>query len=69
MKGIPSMIYYPVPLHMQNAYQYLGYRKGDFPVTEALCETVLSLPMHTEFEEEQLQFITSSVLEFLNHDK
>jgi len=68
-KGIPSMIYYPVPLHMQNAYQYLGYRKGDFPVTEALCETVLSLPMHTEFEEEQLQFITSSVLEFLNHDK
>jgi dTDP-4-amino-4,6-dideoxygalactose transaminase len=63
-KGIPAMIYYPFPLHMQNAYQYLGYKKNDFPITEKLCETVLSLPMHTEMEDDQLEFIIKSVLEY-----
>jgi UDP-2-acetamido-2-deoxy-ribo-hexuluronate aminotransferase len=63
-KNIPSMVYYPVPLHLQNAYQYLGYKKGDFPVTEKLCETVISLPMYPELEQEQLEYITSNVLEF-----
>jgi len=65
-KGIPSMIYYPVPLHLQNAYQYLGYKEGDIPVTEQLCKTVISLPMHTELDEEQLHYITAAVLEFLS---
>jgi dTDP-4-amino-4,6-dideoxygalactose transaminase len=65
-KGIPSMIYYPVPLHLQNAYQYLGYKEGDFPVTEQLCKTVISLPMHTELDEEQLHYITVAVLEFVS---
>lgn len=65
-KGIPSMIYYPVPLHLQEAYQYLGYRKGDFPVSEKLSEQVLSLPMHTELTEEQLTFITSAIREFFS---
>jgi UDP-2-acetamido-2-deoxy-ribo-hexuluronate aminotransferase len=64
-KGVPSMIYYPVPLHLQKAYQYLGYKEGDFPVTEQLCKYVLSLPMHTELDEEQLNFITNTVLEFV----
>lgn len=63
-KGIPSMIYYPVPLHLQEAYQYLGYLKGDFPVAEELSEQVLSLPMHTELTSEQLNYIVSSVCEF-----
>lgn len=63
-KGIPSMIYYPVPLHLQKAYQYLGYGKGNFPVAEALCESVISLPMHTELSQEQLEYITTAVLEF-----
>ena len=63
-KGIPAMIYYPVPLHLQNAYQNLGYKDGDFPVTEQLCKSVISLPMHTELNEEQLNYITSSFLEF-----
>jgi len=63
-KGIPSMIYYPKPLHLQEAYQYLGYRKGDFPVSEKLSEQVLSLPMHTELTDEQLDFITSAIREF-----
>lgn len=62
---IPAMIYYPVPLHMQKAYLDPRYKPGDFPVTEQLCETVISLPMHTELSEEQLAYITTSVLEFL----
>jgi dTDP-4-amino-4,6-dideoxygalactose transaminase len=65
-KGIPSMIYYPVPLHLQEAYQYLGYQKGDFPVAEALSKQVLSLPMHTELTEEHLVFITSAIREFFS---
>jgi len=63
-KGIPSMIYYPLPLHLQEAYRYLGYQKGDFPISEKLSEQVLSLPMHTELTEEQLKYITSTIREF-----
>ncbi|MCK5343076.1 MAG: DegT/DnrJ/EryC1/StrS family aminotransferase, partial [Candidatus Heimdallarchaeota archaeon] len=63
-KGIPAMIYYPVGLHMQNAYKNLGYSEGDFPVTEKICSKVISLPMHTELNEQQLKYITESVNEF-----
>jgi dTDP-4-amino-4,6-dideoxygalactose transaminase len=62
--GIPSMIYYPVPLHMQEAYKYLGYRKGDFPVTEMLCNEVISLPMFPELTQEQLDHITTTILKY-----
>ena len=65
-KGIPSMIYYPIPLHMQKAYTDPRYKHGDFPVTEQLCDHVISLPMHTELSNEDLAFITESVLEFIN---
>jgi UDP-2-acetamido-2-deoxy-ribo-hexuluronate aminotransferase len=65
-KGIPAMVYYPIPLHMQNAYSYLAYKENDFPVTEKLCKTVLSLPIHTEMENDQLEFIIQSVLEYAN---
>jgi len=65
-KGIPAMIYYPVPLHRQKAFQYLGLQNKDFPVTEDLCRTVLSLPMHTELEDEQLEYIISQVKSFIN---
>lgn len=64
-KGIPTMIYYPVPLHLQKAYKNDRYQLGDFPNAEKLCECVLSLPMHTELEIDQLEFITKSVLEFV----
>ncbi|MBO4454305.1 MAG: DegT/DnrJ/EryC1/StrS family aminotransferase [Paludibacteraceae bacterium] len=60
-RAIPSMIYYPVPLHQQVAYRDPRYRDGDFPVAERLAACVLSLPMHTELDDEQLEFITSSV--------
>jgi dTDP-4-amino-4,6-dideoxygalactose transaminase len=65
-KKVPAMIYYPVPLHMQKAYLDPRYKEGDFPVTEHLCKHVISLPMHTELDEEQLELITSSILEFVN---
>jgi dTDP-4-amino-4,6-dideoxygalactose transaminase len=65
-KGIPAMVYYPVPLHMQKAYQDPRYKEGDFPVAERLAACVLSLPMHTCLDEEQLKYITDSVLEWLS---
>jgi UDP-2-acetamido-2-deoxy-ribo-hexuluronate aminotransferase len=65
-KGIPSMIYYPVPLHLQKAYQDSRYQAGDFPNAEKLSECVLSLPMHTELSGEQLKYITDSALEFVD---
>lgn len=63
-KNIPSMIYYPVPAHLQPAYRTLGYRKGDFPVAERLCNEALSLPMHTELTKEQLEYICQTIQYF-----
>lgn len=61
---IPTMVYYPGPLHMQEAYRYLGYNESDLPVTTSLCKEVLSLPMHPEMEQEQLDYIASSINNF-----
>ncbi|MBE2226528.1 MAG: DegT/DnrJ/EryC1/StrS family aminotransferase [Ignavibacteria bacterium] len=62
-QGIPSMIYYPVPLHMQEAYKY-DYKPGDYPVSEEIAKDIISLPMHTELTDEQIDFIASKVIEF-----
>jgi len=62
-KGIASMVYYPVPMHMQKAYADARYKEGDFPVTEELSNNVMSLPMHTELTEEQLAYIVNGVIE------
>lgn len=59
--GVPAMIYYPVPIHLQKAYEGSGVRKGDLPVTEQLMNEVLSLPMSTELDAEQLRHITSTI--------
>lgn len=64
-KGIPCAIYYPIPLHAQKAYLDPRYREEDFPVTNRLVKEVISLPMHTELDDEQIKFITDSVLEYL----
>ena len=64
-KDIPCAIYYPIPLHLQKAYLDSRYKEEDFTVTNQLAKEVLSLPMHTELDNEQIQFITDSVLEFL----
>ncbi|WP_348655150.1 DegT/DnrJ/EryC1/StrS family aminotransferase [uncultured Roseivirga sp.] len=63
-KEIPSMIYYPVPNHLQRAYSYFGYKAGDMPNTEDLCSRVISLPIHTEMSEEQQNTIIEQVLSF-----
>ncbi len=63
-KGIPCAIYYPIPLHSQKAYVDSRYKEEDFPVTNQLVKEVISLPMHTELDDEQIEFITNSVLEF-----
>lgn len=64
--NIPCAVYYPVPLHLQKAYADPRYKEGDFPVTESLSKSVISLPMHTELDEEQLEYITKKVLEFID---
>ncbi|UOQ51060.1 DegT/DnrJ/EryC1/StrS family aminotransferase [Hymenobacter cellulosivorans] len=64
-RGIPSVVYYPVPTHLQPAYQYLGYQPEQFPVAEALCRTVLSLPIHPTLSPAQQHYIVEAVKEFL----
>ncbi|TPD65580.1 DegT/DnrJ/EryC1/StrS family aminotransferase [Flavobacterium microcysteis] len=64
-KGIPCAIYYPIPLHSQKAYLDSRYKEEDFPITNQLVQEVISLPMHTELDDEQIKFITDSILEFL----
>jgi dTDP-4-amino-4,6-dideoxygalactose transaminase len=65
-KEVPCNVYYPIPLHLQKAFASPRYKAGDFPVTEKLCATVLSLPIHTEMDEDMLKYIADSVLEFVN---
>jgi len=64
--GVPSMIYYPSPLHLQKAYAYLGYKKGDFPVAEKLCLEVLALPIHTEITPAEQEFVVNSIKQSIN---
>ncbi len=65
-KGIPCGVYYPIPLHKQKAYQDSRYNEADFAVTNQLVKDVISLPMHTELEDEQIEFITSAIIKFIN---
>ena len=64
-RGIPTMIYYPVPLHFQKAYRVPAYGPGSFPVSEELSKTVLSLPIHTELTTAQLDYICTSIEDLL----
>jgi dTDP-4-amino-4,6-dideoxygalactose transaminase len=64
--GIPCGVYYPIPLHLQKAYQDSRYNEADFPVTNQLIKEVISLPMHTELDDEQIEFITSTIIKFVN---
>lgn len=65
-KGVPSMIYYPVPAHRQKMFDAFGGSNYHLPVTDRLTERVISLPIHTELDEEQLEFIVSNVLTYIN---
>jgi len=65
-KGIPAMVYYPVPLHQQKAYIRSEFKDEDYPITMELCKSVISLPIHTEMDESELKYITESIKEFFN---
>lgn len=63
--GIPCGVYYPIPLHLQKAYKDERYNESDFPITNQLVKQVISLPMHTELDDEQIEFITTTIKNFL----
>ncbi len=63
-RGIPTEIYYPEPLHLQRAFSYLGYRRGDFPAAESACRQVLSLPVYPEITEAQQRAVVDSMAAF-----
>jgi dTDP-4-amino-4,6-dideoxygalactose transaminase len=65
-KGISVGIHYPVPIHLQPAYQDLGYKQGDFPVTEAAARRILSLPMYPELRSEQIEYISGTIRAFMS---
>ncbi|MFC4634661.1 DegT/DnrJ/EryC1/StrS family aminotransferase [Dokdonia ponticola] len=64
-KQIPCGVYYPIPLHKQKAYQDERYQEADFTVTNQLVQDVISLPMHTELDDEQIEFITTTIIDFV----
>lgn len=64
--GIPCGVYYPIPLHKQKAYEDERYKECDFPVTNRLVKEVISLPMHTELDDEQIEYIIRTLLEFID---
>ncbi len=63
-KDIPTAVHYPVPLHLQKCFGYLGYRKGDLPISEEMSEKVLSLPMHPFITREEQDLVINSILDF-----
>ena len=64
-RGIGTQIHYPVPIHLQQSAEFLGYRKGDMPVTERVASEVLSLPMFAELTDDQLERVADSVRSFM----
>lgn len=65
-KGIGSGMHYPIPLHLQPVYEDLGYKKGDFPVTEQYAEHILSLPMYAEMTDQSVEYVTDAIREFVS---
>ena len=64
--GIPTMVYYPLPIHLQEAYAFAGNGEGSFPVAEDTCRRIMAIPIHTELSQKQLRYITRSILDFFN---
>ena len=63
-KGVGTAVYYPLGLHMQKCFSELGYRPGDFPITEKACREVLALPMYPELTSEQQDYVVCCIAEF-----
>lgn len=64
-KGVATGVYYPLPLHLQNAYKDLGYKRGDMLYAEAACDRVLALPMYPELERHQIEHVADAIREFI----
>ena len=60
-KGIQTLIHYPVPIHLQECYRYLGYKKGDYPITEKVSDRLVSIPIYPELNENEIKFIISII--------
>jgi dTDP-4-amino-4,6-dideoxygalactose transaminase len=68
-KGVSTMIHYPIPPHLQNAYKSLGYKKGDFPIAEKLAETTLSLPMDPNILNDEIDFVCDTIKKFYSKSR
>ena len=66
-KGIGTGLHYPLPLHLQNCFSELGYKKGDFPITEDLAENCLSLPMFPGITREQIEYVAESLIDYFGN--
>lgn len=64
-RGVRTLIHYPIPIHLQEAYKDLGYKKGDFPISEKCCEEILTLPMYPELPEEDIRYVVNSLTSLL----
>jgi dTDP-4-amino-4,6-dideoxygalactose transaminase len=62
--GIDAKVHYPIPMHLQPAAKKFGYKKGDFPVSEMVCDTVISLPVHEFVTNEQIDYVVSKIRDF-----
>jgi UDP-2-acetamido-2-deoxy-ribo-hexuluronate aminotransferase len=60
--GIPTAVHYPMPLHLQEAFEYLGYKKGDFPVAEKISQEIMSLPMNPYLSDDEIAFIAEAIV-------
>ena len=63
-KGIATVVHYPTPIHLQPAYKDLGYKRGDFPVTEDLAEKTISLPIFPEIKDSEIEYVCKTIREF-----
>ncbi|MEA1948160.1 MAG: DegT/DnrJ/EryC1/StrS family aminotransferase, partial [Thermodesulfobacteriota bacterium] len=66
-KGIATGLHYPLPLHLQKAYTDLGYKKGDFPITENIAGRLISLPMFPELTQNQIRYVCDKIKEYIHH--
>jgi len=67
--GVSALIHYPVPIHLENSYKHLGYKEGDFPITEKYAKEILTLPMYSELEKSQIKYIADLVKRFYREKK
>jgi dTDP-4-amino-4,6-dideoxygalactose transaminase len=66
-RGIQTAVHYPIPLHLQKAFSYFGYKEGDFPIAEKCSREVLSLPMFPELRDDEVDYVIGSIVDFFKN--